>query len=120
MKSSKHGKLQLKKPQTDNEAKRLRTDNGLEYWNKRFDDYCAENGITRHMTVRNTSQQNVLVERMNRTLIDKVRCMLIHFKLPMSLWVEALSTAKFVFYLNSAGICRLYNCRWVWKDTDKK
>ena len=30
---------------------------------------------------------------MNRTLVDKVRCMLIHSKLPMSLWAEALSTA---------------------------
>ena len=34
--------------QTSKKIKRLRTDNGLEYCNKEFNDYCAKYGISRH------------------------------------------------------------------------
>ena len=40
--------------------------------------------------MRLTHQQNGLVERMNRTLMDKVRCMLVQAQLPKSLWAETL------------------------------
>ncbi|KAH9763957.1 hypothetical protein KPL70_001353 [Citrus sinensis] len=79
--------------QTNRKVKKLRTDNGLEFCNKKFEEFCSKHGIMRHRTVRYAPQQNGLAERMNRTLVDKVRCMLIHSKLPMSLWAEALSTA---------------------------
>nr|GEX37500.1 retrotransposon protein, putative, Ty1-copia subclass [Tanacetum cinerariifolium] len=36
-------------------------------------------------------QKNRLAERMNRTLMDKVRCLLIHSGLPKTFWVEATS-----------------------------
>ncbi|KAH9782268.1 hypothetical protein KPL71_008823 [Citrus sinensis] len=86
----------LVETQTNRKVRRLRTDNGLEFCNKRFNDFCAENGVVRHKTVRHTPQQNGLAERMNRTLIDKVRCMLIQSRLPMSLWAETLSTACYI------------------------
>ncbi|KAH9687838.1 hypothetical protein KPL70_014918 [Citrus sinensis] len=86
----------LVETQTNRKVRRLRTDNGLEFCNKDFDDFCTKHGMVRHKTVRHTPQQNGLAERMNRTLIDKVRCMLIHSKLPMSLWAEALDTACFI------------------------
>ncbi|KAH9679155.1 hypothetical protein KPL71_026007 [Citrus sinensis] len=86
----------LVETQTNRKVKRLRTDNGLEFCNKDFDDFCTKHGMVRHKTVRHTPQQNGLAERMNRTLIDKVRCMLIHSKLPMSLWAEALETAYYI------------------------
>ncbi|KAH9801638.1 hypothetical protein KPL71_001098 [Citrus sinensis] len=35
--------------------KALRTDNGLEFCNKEFDEYCQKHGITRHKTVRSPS-----------------------------------------------------------------
>ena len=37
--------------QTNKKIKRLRTDNGLEYCSKEFEDLCKSNGITRHRTV---------------------------------------------------------------------
>ncbi|KAH9648835.1 hypothetical protein KPL70_025759 [Citrus sinensis] len=86
----------LVETQTNRKVRRLRTDNGLEFCNKRFDDFCAENGVVRHKTMRHTPQQNGLAERMNRTLMDKVRCMLIQSRLPMSLWAETLSTACYI------------------------
>ncbi|KAK9184519.1 hypothetical protein WN943_024869 [Citrus x changshan-huyou] len=82
--------------QTNRKVRRLRTDNGLEFCNKDFDDFYTKHGMVRHKTVRHTPQQNGLAQRMNRTLIDKVRCMLIHSKLPMSLWAEALDTACYI------------------------
>ncbi|KAH9803501.1 hypothetical protein KPL71_001790 [Citrus sinensis] len=82
--------------QTNMKVKVLRTDNGLEYCNKLFEDYCEKNGILRHKTVTYTPQQNGLAERMNRTLMEKVRCLLIHSKLPKTLWAEALNTACYL------------------------
>ena len=40
--------------QTNLKVKVLRTDNGLEYCNKLFEDYCEKNGILRHKTVTYT------------------------------------------------------------------
>ncbi|KAG8484888.1 hypothetical protein CXB51_021392 [Gossypium anomalum] len=50
----------------------------------------------RHLTVRHTPQQNGVVERMNRTIMEKVRCMLSNANLPKSFWAEAASTACFL------------------------
>ncbi|KAH9770104.1 hypothetical protein KPL71_012259 [Citrus sinensis] len=46
-------------------------DNGLEYCNKLFEEFCEKNGIQRHKTVTYTPQQNGLAERMNKTLVEK-------------------------------------------------
>ena len=40
----------------------LKTDNCLEYCNEEFENFCKENGIMRHKTVRKNPQQNGLVE----------------------------------------------------------
>lgn len=42
----------LMEKRTERKIKRLRTDNRLEYCNKRFDDYYTDNRISRHKTVR--------------------------------------------------------------------
>lgn len=95
----------LMETQKERKIKRLGTNNGLEYYNKSFDDYCAGHGISIHKKVRNTPQHNELAERMNKTLIDKVKCMLIYSKLPMSLQAEALSTAYYIVHRSpSSGI----------------
>ncbi|KAH9660266.1 hypothetical protein KPL70_024153 [Citrus sinensis] len=85
--------------QTGQRLKKLRTDNGLEFCNQPFDSFCAAEGVARHRTVRMTPQQNGLAERMNRTLMDKVRCVLIQSKLPKTLWAETLLTACYLVNL---------------------
>ena len=62
--------------QTSCKIKNLRTDNGLQFCCKEFNDFCSKNGTTIHRTCSDTPQQNGLVERMNRIILDKVRCML--------------------------------------------
>ena len=68
--------------QTSNQVKVLRTDNGIEYCNANFDEFCKAHGILRHRTIKYAPLQNGIAERMNRNLLDKVRCMLVSFGLP--------------------------------------
>ena len=68
--------------QTSKRVKCLRTNNGLDYCNEKFDDYCKIHGIVQHKIVRKTPQQNGLVERMNRTLLERLRCTLSNAQLP--------------------------------------
>ena len=87
---------QLVENQTGRKLKKLRTDNGLEFCNQEFNNLCKESGIARHLTVAGTPQQNGLAERMNRTLLNKVRCLLIQSGLPDSFWAEATVTAAYL------------------------
>ncbi|GJR72960.1 retrovirus-related pol polyprotein from transposon TNT 1-94 [Tanacetum coccineum] len=64
---------QLVKNQIGRKLKKLRTDNGLDFCNQEFNNLCKESGIARHLTVVGTPQHNGLAERMNRTLLNKVR-----------------------------------------------
>ena len=61
----------------------VRADNGGEYRGP-FENYCKLHGIRLEKTVPKTPQQNGVVERMNRTIEERIRCMLSHSKLPKS------------------------------------
>lgn len=74
----------------------MRTDNGTEFCNADFDSLCAESGIRRHNTVPYTPQQNGIAERMNRTLLERVRAMLVTSGLPKLFWGEAILTACYL------------------------
>lgn len=65
----------------------MRTENGLEFCFGDLDRFCEEEGILRHHTV------NGVAERMNRTLLEKARCMLSNAGLGKEFWAEAVSTA---------------------------
>ena len=92
--------------QTGRRIKRLRTDNGGEYRNDPFDKICQDEGIVRHFTVRDTPQQNGVAERMNRTLLEKVRCMLSNAGLGRQFWAEAVTYASHLINrLPSTAIC---------------
>ncbi|KAG8503716.1 hypothetical protein CXB51_001714 [Gossypium anomalum] len=78
------------------QIKYLRTDNGLEFYSDEFNRLCKLEGIVRHLTVCRTPQQKGVAERMNRTIMEKVRCMLSNANLPKSFWAEVASTACFL------------------------
>ncbi|KAJ9567521.1 hypothetical protein OSB04_003487 [Centaurea solstitialis] len=82
--------------QSGKEVKYLRMDNGLEFCSEEFNAYCRKNGITRHRTVAHTPQQNGVAERMNRTILEKIRCMLSKSKMPKTFWAEVASTACYL------------------------
>ena len=74
----------------------LRTDNIGEYMSNEFKSYCFEKGIRHEKTVPPTPQQNGVAERMNHTIVEKVRCMLRMDNLPKSFWCEAVQTACYL------------------------
>ncbi|KAL0310870.1 UNVERIFIED_CONTAM: Retrovirus-related Pol polyprotein from transposon TNT 1-94 [Sesamum angustifolium] len=106
--------------QTGRTLKTLRTDNGLEFCNQQFTSLCDEFGIKRHKTTPYTPQQNGVAERMNRTLLNKVRCLLISSGLSKTFWGEALSTA--VYLINRSPsvplLGKIPECMWTGKDVD--
>ena len=57
-------------------------------------DTAKKEEIRRHKTVRDTPQQNILVKRMNSTILEKVKCMLSTTGLPRFFWVETVMTTK--------------------------
>ncbi|GJS60181.1 retrovirus-related pol polyprotein from transposon TNT 1-94 [Tanacetum coccineum] len=59
----------------DKKVKIIKSDNGTEFKNKVMDDFCREKGIKRKYSVSRTPQQNGVVERRNKTLIEAARTM---------------------------------------------
>ena len=78
------------------QMKKFRTENGGEYTSKEFEEYLKEDSIVHETTVHKTPEQNGVSERMNKTLIEKVRSMLSDSKLSKRIWAEALSTATYL------------------------
>ena len=74
----------------------LRLDNGGEYCRKEFYSYCSENGIRREKTVPGTPQENGVSERMNRTIMERVRCMRLHAGLPLQFWADVVDTTVYL------------------------
>nr|GEZ12677.1 retrovirus-related Pol polyprotein from transposon TNT 1-94 [Tanacetum cinerariifolium] len=65
----------------------------MEFVNHTMTEYYKRIGIFHQKTVLRTPQQNDVVERQNRTLVEAARTMLIFFKALMFLWAEAVATA---------------------------
>ncbi|GJU31913.1 retrovirus-related pol polyprotein from transposon TNT 1-94 [Tanacetum coccineum] len=80
----------------------IRTDNGTKFVNKDLSEYYERVGIFHQKTVPRTPQQNNVVERWNRTLVEAARTMMIFSKASMFLWAAAVATA-FSVSVTSAG-----------------
>ncbi|KAL3612663.1 hypothetical protein D5086_003683 [Populus alba] len=63
----------LVETQCDQKIKKLRTDNGGEYTSKEFSVFCQEAGIVHQLTVPYSPQQNGVLERKNRTVMEMTR-----------------------------------------------
>ncbi|GJQ94594.1 retrovirus-related pol polyprotein from transposon TNT 1-94 [Tanacetum coccineum] len=61
----------------------IHTDNGTEFVNKDLTEYYERVGIFHQKTVPRNPQQNVVVERQNRSLVEAARTMLIFSKAPI-------------------------------------
>ena len=76
-------------------VKIIRSDNGTEFKNFKMEEFCKANGIKQEFSAPGTPQQNGVVERKNRTLIEAARTMLEEAKLPTYFWAEAVQSACF-------------------------
>jgi transposase InsO family protein len=70
-----------------------RAQNGTEFKNSQIEGFLEEEGIKHEFSSPYTPQQNGVVERKNRTLLDMARTMLDEYKTSDQFWAEAVNTA---------------------------
>lgn len=75
---------------------KLRSDNGGEYVSRQFQEFCYSKGIQMQYTVPYNPQMNGVAERMNRTLIEKAKTVLLDSQLNKEFWGHAVLFAAYV------------------------
>nr|GFA67506.1 hypothetical protein [Tanacetum cinerariifolium] len=78
--------------------------------------YFAAEGILHQTSVARTPEQNGVVERRNRTLVEAAQTMLSAAKVPLFFWAEAIATEKgdvciFMGYSTQSRAYRVFNKR---------
>nr|GEW36325.1 reverse transcriptase domain-containing protein [Tanacetum cinerariifolium] len=73
----------------------VRTDNRTEFKNHALKEYFDSLGIRHEPSAAKTPQQNGVVERINHTLVEAARTMLIFYHAPLFLWTEPIATAVY-------------------------
>nr|GEX46544.1 putative ribonuclease H-like domain-containing protein [Tanacetum cinerariifolium] len=73
----------------------VRTDKGTEFLNKTLHAYFASEGINHQTSVSRTPEENDVVERRNRTLVEAAQTMLSATKVPLFFWAEVIATSCF-------------------------
>jgi transposase InsO family protein len=98
--------------------KKIRGDNGTEFKNSQIEGFLEEEGIKHEFSSPYTPQQNGIVERKNRTLLDMARTMLDEYKTPDRFWAEAINTA--CYSINRLYLHRIFKKTSYELLTDKK
>lgn len=88
---------------TGRKIKSLRSDGGGEYISNEFRDHLASCGVHQQLTVPYSPHQNGVAERMNRTLKDLMRAMILHKNVAKDFWADAVATAA---YIRNRVTCR--------------
>nr|GEZ83990.1 Gag-Pol polyprotein [Tanacetum cinerariifolium] len=73
----------------------VRTDKDTKILNQTLHAYFAAEGIKHQTSVARTPEQNGVVERRNRTLVEAARTMLSTAKVSLFFWAEAIATVCF-------------------------
>jgi transposase InsO family protein len=73
--------------------KKIRSNNGTEFKNSQIEGFLEEEGIKHEFSSPYTPQQNVVVERKNRTPLDMARAMLDEYKTSDRFWAQAINIA---------------------------
>ncbi|GJW50325.1 retrovirus-related pol polyprotein from transposon TNT 1-94, partial [Tanacetum coccineum] len=85
----------------------VQTDNGTEFFNQTLHEFYQNVSILHQTCVACTRQQNDVVERRNRTLVEAAHTMLIFCTALLFLWAEAINTTCYT--QNHSLIRLLYN-----------
>ena len=70
----------------------IRTDEGTEFCNTLWATYPAEHGIIHEPTMAYSFESNDVIERSNRTVIERTQVLLNDSSLPLSMWCEVAAT----------------------------
>ncbi|GJY73561.1 retrovirus-related pol polyprotein from transposon TNT 1-94 [Tanacetum coccineum] len=90
------------------QVRTVRTDKGTEFLNKTLHAYFAKEGIRHETSTARTPEQNGVVERQSRTLVEVARTMLSVAKVPLLFWAEAIATT---WYSTQSRAYRVFNKR---------
>jgi transposase InsO family protein len=74
----------------------LRSDNGGEFVSQKFNAFIAECGIQRQTRAPYSPQQNGVIERANRTIMECARSMILAQGLELEFWGEAVNTTVYI------------------------
>nr|KAJ0215676.1 hypothetical protein LSAT_V11C300142910 [Lactuca sativa] len=77
-------------------VKRIRCDNGGEFTSNLMIDFYAKQGILLETTCPHTPQQNGVIERKHRHLLDTARALRFEANLPKMFWGECVLTAAYI------------------------
>ncbi|KAJ0518828.1 putative RNA-directed DNA polymerase [Helianthus annuus] len=88
--------VSLIKTQFEKSVKIFRSDNGTEFVNIAFKDFTNKNGILHQTTCVYTPQQNGIVERKHRHLLNVAKALLFQSNLPLRFWSECVLTAVYL------------------------
>jgi len=78
----------------------FKTDNGLEFKNRKIENYCAKNGITKIYSPPYNPQNNGRTERFNQTLINCAKTMLTRSKLDQKIWDYAVYYGNYLYNIH--------------------
>ncbi|KAJ9698075.1 hypothetical protein PVL29_007267 [Vitis rotundifolia] len=74
----------------------LRSDNAREYFSAPFTSFMSQHGILHQSSCAHTPQQNGVVERKNRLLVEIARTLLLHSNVPFRFWGDAVLTTWYL------------------------
>ncbi|GJW53973.1 putative RNA-directed DNA polymerase [Tanacetum coccineum] len=86
----------LIKTQFKKNIKVFRSDNGTEFVNQQFSGFCESNGIIHQNSCSYTPQQNGIVKRKHRHLLNVARSLLFQGGIPLNMWTECVLTATYL------------------------
>jgi transposase InsO family protein len=76
-----------------NAMRAIHSDNGTKFKNTKIATFCASLGLKHQFSSPYVPQQNGIIERKNRTLVELARTMLDEHRTPMRFWAKAINTA---------------------------
>ena len=100
--------------QIEKKIKVLRSDNGGEFCSKGFKEFYKKCGIARQKTSPYTPEQNGVVERMNKMLMERARSMLSGARLGQEFWEEVAETTCYLVNISPSAVLEDKTPQEVW------
>ena len=94
------------KNQFDKTIKAVRTDNGTEFFNHKMNSFFETTGIIHQSSCVYSPQQNGIVERKHRHLLNVARSLLFQGGVPLRFWGECVLTATYLINRTPSSVLK--------------